>query len=70
MPFAGQFDQRRQGDVLGIDLEEPPQFLAGLAAAEAVGAEDDVGSLALTPGPSPKGERDCVPTARSKARRR
>ena len=40
--LAGQFRQGRQGDVLGIDLEEPPQFLAGLAAAEAVGAQHRV----------------------------
>ena len=43
LAFAGQFDQRGQGDVLGIDLEEAAQFLPGLAAAEAVAAEDDVG---------------------------
>ena len=69
LAVLGEFDQGRQGDVLGIDLEEATQFLAGFAAAEAVGAENHVGGnatgaappAALTPGPSPKGRGEMLP---------
>ena len=47
-----QCAERRQGDVLGIDLEESPQFLAGLAAAETIGAEAPV-SGGIRPHPRP-----------------
>ena len=43
---ARQLGERGQGDMLGVDLEESPQRRAGLAAAEAVGAERQSGRRA------------------------
>ena len=41
-PRRARRSQRGQGDVLGVDLEKPPQIGPGLAPPETVGAQHGV----------------------------